>query len=149
MRRLAVGSGLLVLIVAGCLVATTFAVARSVSSRASGTNSFTAATVTLTNSAIASCPVTGLLPNNTASACTFTATYPGPASAYLAVNIVVEAQAGSGGTRLYNPVADPSNDLTITITSTGPTVTYTVPSVATTCPGGAPSGSVCYGSTMS
>ena len=110
---------------------------------ASGHNSLTAGTVTLANSAIANCPVTGLLPNNASSACTFTATYSGSAPAYLAVDILIETQAGSGGTKLYNP-GDSNNDLQITITSSSPSVTYTVPTASTTCPGGAPAQSSCY-----
>jgi hypothetical protein len=109
----------------------------------SGGNSFTAGTVTLANSSIANCPVSNLFPNATAASCTFSTTYPGPAPAYLAVNVLVQAQAGAGGARLYNP-ADSANDLNITITSTNPAVSYQMPSAATTCPGGAPSGSACY-----
>ena len=112
-------------------------------SETGGNNSLKAGTVTLSNSAIASCPVTSVLPNNTSGACTFTATYSGSASAYLAVDVLVETQAGSGGTKLYNP-GDASNDLQVTITSSSPSVTYTVPTASTTCPGGAPSGSSCY-----
>jgi len=110
---------------------------------ASGQNAVTAAAVTLTDSAIANCPVSNMLPTGTATSCTFTATYPGPSSAYLAVNVLVETQAGSGGTALYSP-ADSAHDLQITIASSSPTVTFTVPTTATTCPGGAPSGSACY-----
>ena len=114
----------------------------SASSSSSG-NSFAASTVTLDNSSVANCPVSGLLPNGSAAACTFTAAYLGPAAAYLAVDVVIETQAGTGGTRLYNPT-DSANDLRITITSASPAVTFTVPSTATTCPTGAPSGSDCY-----
>jgi hypothetical protein len=99
--------------------------------------------VTLTDSAVANCPISNLLPNGTATACTFTATYTGSAAAYLAVNVLIETQAGGGGTRLYNP-GDSANDLQVTITSSNPSVTYGVPTTATTCPGGAPSGSACY-----
>jgi len=109
----------------------------------SGSNSLAAGTVTLTDSAVANCPVSNLLPNGTATACTFTASYAGSAAAYLAVNVLIETQAGGGGTRLYNP-GDSANDLQVTITSSNPSVTYGVPTTATTCPGGAPSGSVCY-----
>lgn len=113
-------------------------------SRSSGTNAFAAGTVTLTDSAVANCPVTSLLPNAVAATCTFTSTYPGPAPAYIAVNVLVETQAGAGGTRLYSP-SDPGNDLRITIASSNPGVSgYTVPTTATSCPGGAPSGSACY-----
>jgi hypothetical protein len=137
------GTGLGVAALALSLTAIGGTAGRLSTSRASGSNSFAAGTVTLANSPVANCPVSGLLPNNTAVSCTFTTTYPGPAAAYLAVDLLVEAQAGSGGTRLYNP-ADPSNDLAITVTSASPAVSYAVPSAATTCPGGAPSGSACY-----
>jgi hypothetical protein len=62
---------------------------------------------------------------------------------YLAVNTLIETQSGAGGTKLYNP-ADGSNDLQVTVSSTSPSVTYTLPTTATTCPGGAPAGSTCY-----
>jgi hypothetical protein len=137
------GVGLAVSAVALSLTAIGLTAGRLTASRPSQANSFSAGALTLANSSVANCPVTGLLPNNTAAACTFTTSYPGPAPAYLAVNVLVEAQAGTGGTRLYNP-ADSANDLAITITSTGPAVSYTVPSAVTTCPGGAPSGSACY-----
>jgi hypothetical protein len=113
------------------------------SSETSGHSSFTAGIVTLTDSAIANCPVSNLLPNSTSSTCTFTTTYTHPVSAYLAVNVLIETQAGSGGTRLYTP-SDSSNDLQVTITSSNPSVTYTVPTSSTTCPVGTPSGSACY-----
>jgi hypothetical protein len=142
-RRLLTAAAFLASVTALCLVATSATLARSTAAETGGSNSFAAGTVTLTDSAIASCPVSSLLPNNTSSTCTFTATYAGSASAYLAVDVLIEAQAGSGGTRLYSP-SDSSNDLQITITSASPSVTYTVPTISTTCPGGAPSGSSCY-----
>jgi predicted ribosomally synthesized peptide with SipW-like signal peptide len=108
-----------------------------------GHNSFTAGTVTLANGAVANCPVSNLLPGSAPGACSFTATYSGPAAAYLAANVLIETQAGAGGTRLYNP-ADPANDLQVTVTSSSPSVTYAVPASATTCPAGAPAGSSCY-----
>jgi hypothetical protein len=97
----------------------------------------------LSNGAIANCPVSNLLPGVAPGACTFTATYAGSAPAYLAVDVLIEAQAGAGGSKLYSPT-DPSNALHVTITSSSPSVTYTVPTTATTCPGAAPSGSSCY-----
>ncbi len=101
-------------------------------------------TVTLGSTAIANCPVAGLLPNGTSpTPCTFTATYSGSVPAYVAVDVIIEAQAGAGGTKLYNPT-DSSNDLQVSIGSTTPSVTYTVPTSATTCPTGAPAGSSCY-----
>jgi hypothetical protein len=65
-------------------------------------------------------------------------------SAFLGLDVLIETQAGSGGTKLYNPT-DSANDLQITIADyQGTPVTYTVPTTATTCPGSAPSGSTCY-----
>jgi hypothetical protein len=141
--RLATAVGLVAFVGALWLSTTGTTLARVTATRTGGINSLAAGTVTLADSAIASCPVTGLLPHNTASTCTFTATYAGPAAAYLAVDVLIETQAGTGGTKLYNP-ADSANDLQITISSTSPTVSYTVPTTSTSCPGGAPSGSTCY-----
>src|ERR1700686_2963300 len=137
----------LLLTVAGLAVSAVVAAGvtsgRLSASQTNGSSSFTAGAVTLANSSVANCPVSNLLPNGTAATCTFTATYPGPAPVYLAVNALIQTQAGTGGTTLYNP-ADSGHDLQITITSSNPVVTYTVPSAATTCPGGAPAGSACY-----
>ncbi len=84
-----------------------------------------------------------MLPNATPQSCTFTATYSGTTAAYLAADVLIETQAGTGGTRLYNP-ADSTGSMQVTITSASPAVTYAVPTSATTCPGSAPSGSICY-----
>jgi predicted ribosomally synthesized peptide with SipW-like signal peptide len=108
----------------------------------SGHNTFTAGTVTLANSNVTNCPVSNLLPGSAPGACSFTSTYAGSA-AYLAVDVLIETQAGSGGTKLYNP-ADSTNDLHVSVTSASPSVTYTVPTTATACPAGAPAGSACY-----
>jgi hypothetical protein len=141
--RLVAAAGFLACVLALSSLATGDTSGRLLASGTSGSNSFTAGTVTLADSAIANCPVSGLLPGATPAACTFTATYSGSAAAYLAVDVLIEAQAGSGGTKLYNP-GDSSNDLHVTITSSNPSVSYTAPVTATTCPGGAPSGSSCY-----
>jgi hypothetical protein len=136
-------AGFAVSAVALSLTVTGVTSARLSASRTSGNNSFSAGTVTLTNSAVANCPVSNLLPNATATVCTFTSTYPGSAGAYLAVDALIETQAGSGGNKLYNP-SDSVNDLQVTITSSSPSVTYSVPTAPTNCPGGAPPGSACY-----
>ena len=102
-----------------------------------------AGTVTLTNGSIANCPVSNLLPTGTAAtACTFTATYSGVA-AYVAVDVLIETQAATGGTNLYNP-SDSANDLQVKISSTTPSVTYTDPTTSTSCPASASVGSTCY-----
>jgi hypothetical protein len=142
--RLIAGAGLAVSVVALSLFASGVALASLSALLASSGNSFTAGKVTLSNSSVTGCPVSNLLPNATAATCTFTATYAGPVPAYLAVNILIETQAGTGGTKLFNP-SDSTHDLQLTITSSSPSVTYKVPTLTATCPGGAPSGSVCYG----
>jgi|SRR5579872_515030 len=107
------------------------------------TNQFTAGTVTLTSNATGACNVTALAPGDSPTPCTFQATYSGSLAAYLALDVVVEAQAGTGGTKLYNPGG--SNGLTVSIADNqSSAVTYTVPTSSTTCPGGAPGGSTCY-----
>jgi Camelysin metallo-endopeptidase len=141
-RRLLAASGFATAALALACLVTGSTFGRLSASATGGHNSFTAGTVTLANGAVANCPVSNLLPGSTPVACTFTASYTGTA-AYLAVNVLIETQAGSGGTKLYNP-GDSANDLQVTVTSTSPSVTYTVPTSATTCPGGAPAGSSCY-----
>ncbi len=116
--------------------------ARLSATESSSASTISAGSVTLTASAISGCPVTGLLPDNSATACSFTASYSG-ASAYLALNVLIETQAGTGGSTLYNP-ADASNDLQVSVTSSSPSATYSVPTVSTTCPGSPPPGSTCY-----
>jgi len=108
------------------------------------TNSFTAGTVTLTNNVTGACTTTNMAPGDSPAACTLGLTYSGSLSAYLAVDVVIETQAGTGGTNLYNPPGS-NNGLTVSITDNqGTPVTYPVPTTATTCPGGAPGGSACY-----
>jgi predicted ribosomally synthesized peptide with SipW-like signal peptide len=142
-RAVRLAAGLVVPAVALSLAVTGVTLAAYSATETSGQNSMAAATVTLANSAIANCPVSNLLPDGTTISCTFTTTYPGPSPAYLAVDVLVEAQAGSGGTALYNP-SDRSHDLDLTVTSSNPTVSYTLPTTATACSAGAPSGSACY-----
>lgn len=141
--RLVAAAGLAVSVVALSLFAGGVALASLSALLASSGNSFTAGKVTLSNSSVTGCPVTNLLPNATAATCTFTTTYAGPVPAYLAVNVLIETQAGTGGTKLFNPI-DSTHDLQLTITSTTPSVTYKLPSASETCPAGAPSGSTCY-----
>jgi hypothetical protein len=142
-RSRLVAAGLAVSVMALSLFAGGVAFASLSALLSSSGNSFTAGAVTLSNSSVTGCPVSNLLPNATAVTCTFTTTYAGPLSAYLAVNVLVETQAGTGGTKLFNPT-DSTHDLQLTITSTNPSVTYKVPSASETCPSGAPSGSTCY-----
>lgn len=107
-------------------------------------NTFTAGSVSLTGNSSGACNVSGLMPGDSPTACTFVATYGGSASAYLGLDVLIQTQAGTGGTKLYNPPAS-NNGVTVAITDnqTSP-VTYTVPTVVTACPGTAPVGSTCY-----
>ena len=106
-------------------------------------NSFTAGTVTLASDTSGTCTVSTMMPGSTPMPCSLKATYGGGTPAYLAVDILIETQSGNGGTTLYNP-GDSSHDLQVAISSTSPSVTYTIPVSAATCPGSAPSGSTCY-----
>lgn len=107
------------------------------------TNQFTAGTVTLSSNAAGACNVTAMAPGDSPTACTFQAAYSGSLDAYIALDVVIETQAGSGGTPLYNPAG--SNGLTVSIADNQSTpVTYAVPTAAAACPSGAPSGSTCY-----
>lgn len=104
---------------------------------------FTADTLTLTTDAIGACAVTDMAPGDPPRKCMLALTYIGPLSAYLALDVLIETKAGSGGTDLYNPRG--SNGLTISITDNqGTPVTYEGASTATTCPSGVPSGTLCY-----
>lgn len=107
------------------------------------TNSFTSGTLTLSSTVTGACTVTGLAPGDSSSTCNLGFTYSGSLSAYLAVDVVVETQAGSGGTALYNPTG--SNGLSVAVADNQATpVTYGVPTTSTSCPTGAPTGSTCY-----
>ena len=118
--------------------------ARFSATRTSVTSTFSAGTVTLTSNVSGACGVTNMLPGSTPTPCTLTATYSGSVPGYMALNVLIETQAGNGGTNLYNP-ADSTHGLQVTVASSNPTVSsYTTPTISTTCPGGAPSGSTCY-----
>ena len=137
-----VGAGVLAAgAAATLLIGTTFGFFSS--SAPAESNSFTAGTVTLTDSVTGDCTVTNMVPGDSPTACTLGTTYSGSVSAYLALDVLVETQAGTGATNLYNPSG--SHGMTVTVTDNqGTPVTYTVPTTATTCPGGAPGGSTCY-----
>jgi hypothetical protein len=108
-------------------------------------NAAAAGIVSLTTCVSGTCTVAGALPGSAPAPCVLAATYTGSVTAYLGVDVLIETQAGSGGMALFNP-ADPSHDLQIVISSTSPSVaSYQVPSVATSCPASAPTGSTCYG----
>jgi hypothetical protein len=140
-RPLALG-GIAVVAASGTLVGTTLGLFTS--TPGAEANTFTAGTVALAGNPAGACSVTNLMPGDSPPACTFVATYSGTASAYLGLDVLIQTQAGSGGGKLYNPPAA-NNALTVTITDNQATpVTYTVPTVATTCPVGAPAGSTCY-----
>jgi signal peptidase I len=140
-RPLAVG-GIAVVAASGTLVGTTLGLFTS--TPGAEANTFSAGTVVLAGNAAGACNVTGLMPGDSPAACTFVATYTGTASAYLGLDVLIQTQAGSGGGPLYTPPAV-NTALTVAITDNqGTPVTYTVPTVATACPVGAPGGSTCY-----
>ncbi|HUY64056.1 MAG TPA: hypothetical protein VMV14_06015 [Acidimicrobiales bacterium] len=106
-------------------------------------NTFVTGVVTLADTVTGACTVVNMAPGDSPPACTLGTTYSGSMSVYLAVDVVVEAQAGSGGTALYNPAGSNGATVAITDNQSAP-VTYVVPSTVTACPGGAPTGSTCY-----
>ena len=109
----------------------------------SQTSNFSSGTVTLSSTAGGTCLTANMFPGAQPSSCTLTTSYAGSAPALLALNVLIETQPGNGLTPLYNP-SDSSHDLRVVVTSTNPTVTYTVPTQTTTCPLSAPYGSICY-----
>lgn len=140
---LAAGSAAAIAAVAVLALSATFGFFSATSS-AQG-NNFPAGTVNLSSDATGACTVAAILPGTSPTPCTLKATYSGSVSAYLGLDVLIETQAGSGGTPLYDPTG-PAGGLQISVTDNqGTPVTYTVPTTATTCPGSAPAGSTCYG----
>jgi hypothetical protein len=136
----AAGMGLLLCAAAALGTRTTLGL---LSDSVSGTGSFGAGAVTLSGDASGSCAASGLMPGNSPAPCSITVIYGGDLPGYLALDVLIETQAGAGGTPLYNP-GDSSHDLQVGIASTNPTVTYGVPTAATTCPSGTPLDATCY-----
>lgn len=143
-KRLAVaaGSAATIAVVAVVAFGATFGLFSAASPVQS--NHFSAGTVTVTSNASGACNVGNMLPGASPSPCTLNATYSGNVTAYMGLDVLIETQAGSGGTPLYDPTG-PTGGLQITVTDNqGTPVTYVVPSSTTTCPGSAPSGSTCH-----
>jgi hypothetical protein len=139
---LAAGSAAAIAAIAVLALSATFGLFSATSS-AQG-NHFAAGTVNLTSDATGACTVSALLPGTSPIPCTLKASYSGSVSAYLGLDVLIETQAGSGGTPLYDPTG-PAGGLQISVTDDqGTPVTYVVPTTATTCPVSAPAGSTCY-----
>jgi hypothetical protein len=141
-KRLLVAASFVAIFVAVSAVAIGSTLGRSDATATTRNSALTGGKVTLSNNVAGACSTANMLPGN-ASSCTLTATYGGSASGYLALDVLIETQAGNGGTKLYSP-SDSSHDIQVTITSSSPSATYIIPTTATSCPGGAPSGSTCY-----
>jgi len=142
-RRLLVAASYVVSLAAVAALVSGAAFGLFSSTATSSSSSFTAGTVTQSNDLTGACTVSDMLPDASETTCTLGVTYTGDNPAYLGLDVLIETQAGSGGTKLYKP-SDSSHDLQVEITSTSPSVTYTLPLTSTTCPGGAPAGSTCY-----
>ena len=99
-------------------------------------------TVSLNANVTGACSASNILAGGSAT-CTLTANYMGSASAYLGLDILIETQAGNGGTALYHP-SDSPYGLQVSVSSASPSTTFTVPTSTTTCPGSAPTSSTCY-----
>ena len=105
---------------------------------------FDGGSVSLTTDMSGTCSVTNLLPGTTSQPCSLGVTYSGSVPAYLALDILIQTQSGTGGLSLYTP-ADPTHALGITVVDNQvPPVSYSVPTIATTCPLSAPPASTCY-----
>jgi hypothetical protein len=146
-RRLVVLAGTTATLSAAAMLAASAAFGLFKVTTISQSSTFQSGTVTLASDISGQCPVNSstqdLFPGSAPAACTMTATYSGTVHAYLALDVLIETQAGNGGTKLYSPT-DSANDLQVAITSVNPTVTYTVPTSITSCPVSAPGGSTCY-----
>ncbi len=141
--RRAVVTGTVATLAAGCVLAGATLALFSSTPGAEG-NTVTAGTVSLSAGSSGACTVTGLMPGDSPAPCSFTTTYTGSAPAFLGLDFLIQTQAGSGGTPLYNPPSS-NNGVTVTVTDNqGSGITYTVPTGQTTCPNGAPKGSTCY-----
>jgi hypothetical protein len=144
MRRFVLRALIAVAIVAVVLGTVQVVLARFSATRTSSTSTVSSGQVTLSSNATATCAVTNMLPGSAPSPCTLTAIYSGSVPAYMALDILIETQAGNGGTKLYSP-ADSTHDLQVAVASTNPSVAaYTIPATATSCPAGAPANSTCY-----
>src|SRR3954452_17926311 len=82
-----------------------------------------AGTVTQADDVTGSCSIRNLLPDGAPRTCTLRVTYTGHEPGWLALDVSIQTQAGSGGTTLYNP-GDGVNGLQVAIGSTSPSVTY-------------------------
>ena len=144
-RRPLAGVALWTALAIPCLISSGITLAVFSASLVGPPDHFDSGDVSLTSTAISPpCPVTGELPDGAETTCTFTADYTGTVSAYLAADILIQTQRASAGANfLYNP-PDPAGSLTVAVTSSSPSVTFTVPTGVTTCPAGAPAGSTCY-----
>jgi predicted ribosomally synthesized peptide with SipW-like signal peptide len=143
-KRLLVAAGSVAVVAAAAALGAGVTFGFFSATSATQTNQFSAGKVTLTSDTSGACNIAAILPGTSPSPCTLKATYSGTVSAYMGLDVLIETQAGSGGSKLYNP-ADSANDLQVTITDNqGSPVTYTVPTTATTCPLTAPAGSTCY-----
>jgi hypothetical protein len=110
-----------------------------------GTGSASTGSVTLTTTASHTCSYTTppLTPGTSMTACSFQVTYGGSISAYVGLDVLIETTKGSGvgAHTLYD--GSNSTGLTFSIIDNGGK-SFTVPTSATTCPAGAPAGSICY-----
>jgi hypothetical protein len=113
------------------------------STTATQTATFAAGTVSLTSDTAGTCDATNLLPGAPSRVCTLVAAYDGTLNGRLGLDVLIETQPGAGGMPLFNPGV--AGGLQVAIADNqNPAVAYTVPTVATACPAGAPAGSTCY-----
>lgn len=159
-RKLRLMGGLALAVAVAALISSLALASGFLTVGGAGTGSASTSSVTLSpdTSATHACHYTDVVPGDlpgTAS-CTFSVSYSSvdnAVSAYVALSILVETQAGpaAGALTLYHPTgSSQGSGLTMTVTSASPAVSFTVPTTVTSCPtstspwGAAPAGSTCY-----
>ena len=135
-RLLVAASSLLSLVAVSSLTAaTTFGLFSA--HKAATASTFATGTVSFAAGSPSSCTFTGMLPGGAAQTCSVTVTYNGTAPAWLGLDVFVATKPGvqSGAENLYNPGAG-DNPMTLLVTSTTPSATFTNPPSASvlTCP---------------
>jgi len=98
-------------------------------------NTLSAGNVTFAPGSPQSCTYSNMLPGGTLQSCQVTVTYNGTSPAWLGLDIFVATKSGpqGGAENLYNPGAGDS-PMTLSVTTTSPTVTFTNPTAVVSCP---------------
>jgi hypothetical protein len=148
-RRLQILGGLS--LAAGLAAAAAGVAYATLSVSGNGTGYAATGTLTFANPTSTVCNYPALTPSDLTGSktCTFSVTFSGDTPGYVSLSLLIETKAG-GGTGAH-PLYDPGvGGLTLMVTSTSPSVSYSVPMAATSCPavnspwGAAAAGYTCY-----